>query len=223
MASRLSLSPARFRLSVVVAASALTVVLPLAGLSSPAAADIGVQIKDAQAQLDALNAKAEATAEQFNASRIELAKAGRAVSAAQARVDAATSTMRAQQANVAKFASAAYRAGGMQELSVITDKGGVQDFLDKVGALDSVARSQKQALAALSVAKHQQASAQADARRALSGQQAVTDKLAAAKASVEADSGRMQQLLGQLQAQQAEQIRQAELAAARAAAARQAD
>ena len=211
------------RVSIALAAVAVAL-LPLLAGSSSSYADIGGQIKDAQAQLDALNARSEATAEQFNASRIELAKADRAVSAAQARVEASTATMRTQQAAVAQFAAAAaYRNGNMQEVSVITAKGGVQDFLDKVGALDSVARGQKQALAGLAVAKHQQAAAQADARRALSGQQAVTARLAAAKASLEADAGHMQQLLGQLQAQQAEQIRQAELAAARAAAAREAD
>lgn len=70
------------------------------------------EIKDAQSQLDGLHAKSEAAAEQFNAGRIELAKAARAAAAAQVRVEAATATMRAQQAHVATFAAAAYRTGG---------------------------------------------------------------------------------------------------------------
>jgi len=125
-------------------------------------------------------------------------------------------------AHVATFAAAAYRTGGLQEVTVLTDRGGVQDVLNRLGALDSIARSQREALTALAVAKHQQV-AQADARRAVAGRQAVADRLAATKASLEADAERMSALLTQLQAQQAEEIRQAEQAAARAAVAHQAE
>jgi len=214
------------------AAGALSVALVLSGLAPvlpasaepTAAGDLTGRVADPQSQLDFLNEKAKVARERYNASRIELARAAEGAAAAGARAAAAADAVRRQQALVGTFASAAYREGSTQQAATLTAMAGtadLQSFLAGMSALDAVARRQREALDGLAVARHGVEVSQAATRSALAGRQRAADRVGASKAALEADVARMQHLLGGLQAQQADVVRQAEAAAARAAAEQQ--
>ena len=192
-------------------------------LPSAAYADLPAQIRQTQARIDELNSQAERAAERYDAGRIALAKARQVAVGAAARVardDAAVTALRAQ-AN--SFAAQVYRGGSTAtSLQLLSSATSPSAMMDGLSALNHVAQSQSDALAALSTARHRQAQSAATARAALADQQRVVQGLQADKASVLRDARAAQQLLGELQAKQAALIKAAADAAARRAAERRA-
>lgn len=184
----------------------------------PASADVAADIATSQAQLDQLNAQAEAASERFNKGRIDLEAAQRSADTAQAALaqqDIEVATLRTQ---IGTFAAQAYRTGGpVSQLGLWTSQGSAQAILNGLSMLDVVAQRQSDAMAALNAARARQQIA-ATAAKAAAGQAAtVLAALDADRQGVVDAATRGQQVLAALQAQQAQLV-----AAARDAAARQA-
>jgi cell wall-associated NlpC family hydrolase len=184
----------------------------------PASADVAADIATSQAQLDQLNAQAEAASERFNKGRIDLEAAQRSADTAQAALaqqDVEVATLRTQ---IGAFAAQAYRTGGpVSQLGLWTSQGSAQAILNGLSMLDVVAQRQSDAMAALNAARARQQIA-ATAAKAAAGQAAtVLAALDADRQGVVDAATRGQQVLAALQAQQAQLV-----AAARDAAARQA-
>jgi cell wall-associated NlpC family hydrolase len=206
-------------LTLALIAGAVGVALP-----SPAYADLPAQIRQTQARIDELNAQAERAAERYDAGQIALATARRVADGATARVkrdDAAVAALRGQ---AGAFAAQVYRGGSTAtSLRLLSAATSPTAMMDGLSALDHVAQSQGDALAALATARHRQAQSAATAKAALADQQRVVQGLQADKASVLRDARAAQGLLDQLQAKQAALVKAAADAAARRAAQRRAD
>ncbi len=189
------------------------------GLSLPASADISQQIKASQAELDRLQSQAEAAAERYNAGRITVAKATQRAEVAQValvRQDAVVSRLRGQ---AGVFAAQVYRSGaGGLDVTVLSSTAGPSNLLDRLGTLDRVARGQTEVMQSLSVARHQQAGAAAEAHAAVGDATYALAGLRRDKAEVEQAATRAQAILRDLQVKQAAIIKAAKDAADRRAA-----
>lgn len=198
----------------VVAAGFLVVASP-----APAYADIATQIRQTQARLDALNRSAEAAAERYDAGQIQLTRTRQAAQAAAANVAKDDAAVRALRTQAGDFAAQVYRGGSADmSLQVLASATDPTAMLDGLSALNHVARTQADALAALATARHRQAASAEVAKATLAAQQAVVLRLQADKASVQSDAHQVQALLQDLQVKQAALIRAAANAAARRAA-----
>ena len=189
------------------------------GLSLPASADISQQIKASQAELDQLQSQAEAAAERYNAGRITVARATQRAKVAQValvRQDAVVSRLRGQ---AGVFAAQVYRSGaGGLDVTVLSSTAGPSNLLDRLGTLDRVARGQTEVMHSLSVARHQQAGAAAEAHAAVGDATHALAGLRRDKAEVEQAATRAQAILRDLQVKQAAIIKAAKDAADRRAA-----
>jgi cell wall-associated NlpC family hydrolase/DNA-directed RNA polymerase subunit H (RpoH/RPB5) len=190
------------------------------GLVGSAAADIGQQIRQSQAQLEQLNRQAERAAEHYNAGRIQLVKARDRASVAQAAAAKLDGVVRALRKQAGAFAAQVYRSGsgsGM-DMSSLTSTAGPATFLDRVATLDRISRRNTDVLGQLATARHRQAQAAADAAAALAEAARTLTGLEADKKAVLRSAHQAQAVLAGLQAKQAQLIRAAANAAARRAA-----
>ncbi|MDX6214980.1 MAG: peptidoglycan DL-endopeptidase CwlO [Frankiales bacterium] len=208
----------RRRLTSAALVATFGVVLVGIGPSSPAAADVAQQIREGQAQLDALNLKAEAAAESFNAGRIRLADAQRTVSIARAAAQRADTELNAVRHQVDVIAATAYSQGGSPvELQVLSG-GSPQTFLDQMTSLTYVSRSQQSIMSSLQTARHRQEQATADAQTAVAQAEVTLKGLARDRTAVQTAAGQAQQVLAALQLKQQQLIQAARDAATRKAA-----
>jgi cell wall-associated NlpC family hydrolase len=208
----------RRRLTSAALVATFGVVLVGIGPSSPAAADVAQQIREGQAQLDALNLKAEAAAESFNAGRIRLADAQRTVSIARAAAQRADTELNAVRQQVDVIAATAYSQGGSPvELQVLSG-GSPQTFLDQMTSLTYVSRSQQSIMSSLQTARHRQEQATADAQTAVAQAEVTLKGLARDRTAVQTAAGQAQQVLAALQLKQQQLIQAARDAATRKAA-----
>lgn len=217
--------PHRHTRTVLVATLSLALIGGAVGLVLPSAAyaDLPAQIRQTQARIDELNTQAERAAERYDAGQISLARVRQIALSAAARVkrdDAAVAALRDQ---ASTFAAQVYRGGSTAtSLQLLSSATSPTAMMDGLSALNHVAQSQADALAALSTARHRQAQSAATAKAALADQQRVVQGLQADKASVLHDARAAQQLLEQLQVRQAAVIKAAADAAARRVAQRRA-
>ncbi|HVA60881.1 MAG TPA: NlpC/P60 family protein [Mycobacteriales bacterium] len=206
-------------------AGALTAVALAAGLVAlpltPAVADIPHQIAAAEQQLAGLQAQAERVAERYNAARIRLTDDQQTAATAEASLAQANARIAQLRAKVASFAASAYEGHTTSELSALLDAT-PQQFVIATDTLDAISHSQQVTFELLAAARHDQQQALIGATSALAAQTQVTQSIAADKASLEASAARQEQLLTQLQAEQARLIREAQTRAAAARAAAQA-
>lgn len=211
---------ARWRRSAVRLSLAVAAALPLAGTLSaqPAYADIDQQIRQAQQQLDGLNQQAEMAAEQYNAARMAYEGAQQRSQQAAAQVQARQQKVDAMRSQVAQFAAQAYRGSGAAEVLMLVGTNNPQQFLDKATTLDLISRAQGQALANLTAARLQAEEAKSTARQAETDRQAILERADASKQRVSRALREASSLLTDLQAKQAELIRQAKARAAQEAA-----
>ena len=189
----------------------------------PAAADVAQQIRDTQARIDALNTKAEAAAERFNAGRIALAGAQRDETAAQDRLAREQAALADLGKQAGAFGAQAYMTGlGGQGLQILASSDPTE-VLGQLGTLDRISRSQADLMARLATARHRRAAAAADAHDAVARAVATVTLLREDKQSVVAAGSQAQVLLKQLQVKQTQIVKAAiDAAARRAAQARQA-
>jgi cell wall-associated NlpC family hydrolase len=190
--------------------------------ASPASADIKQRIAAAHQQLNALNAKAEAASERYNAARIKVASDQKAATETQAHLAEAQQTLTKLQGSVQAFAIAAYQGQALDSTTMGISANSPQEFLDKLTTLQAVANSQNQALARLAGAQQQEDAAQAAASAALKAQQQSTAQMQADRDAVVAAAHQEQHILADLQQRQRQIIAAARARAARLAAEREA-
>ena len=188
-------------------------------IGSASAESLGQQIADAQKQLDALDAQAEAASERYNAARIALLAAQRNVASAQQRLTQAQSKLTNLRKSVGAFAVAAYTGASLDDSFGVsaTDP---SEYLDKLSMLQAVSSRQDEVLASVASAQRDQAAAQAAADAALTAQQASTTQMQAERDAVLRAAGKERAILHTLQVREAAAIRAAKAAAAKAAAIR---
>jgi cell wall-associated NlpC family hydrolase len=204
-----------------VALVASLIVAPL----QPAQADTKQQIagvkqdlSNANAQLNALEVKAEQASELYNQARDQLVEVTRRSVAAQDKVARALATLDEKQKQVDSFVVAAYEGGGLPDFSAFTTTGSAQDTIDRLDSLGVVARNQDAALADLEIAKRAANQAQLEAQQILAEQQRVTDRVSAEKAAIADTVNQQVAIIDKLSAKETRLIAQAKAEAARAAA-----
>ena len=203
--------------SIAVVASA-TALVSVVAITVPARADsLKHRITSAQAQLHALDAKAEVATERFNAARIKLNGDQQKATQAQAQLAKAQAVLNRVQQSVQRFAVEAYQGQSVDDGMVLTSES-PQEFIEKASTLQAVANSQSQALASLAAAQHAQEQAQATATAALAAQQSSTAQMKADRASILSAAHQEEQILQRMQAREAAIIRAAKARAARIAA-----
>jgi len=201
-------------------AAALVAGSTLLSLASPAAADHGgptaaqvqaskdyvarverqvraaaAAVARSQAALDKLTTDAEFAAEAYNKAVIVATSAQERLDADQVVLDAAAAQVGSARLKVGAYAADAYRGGDLANVEALLSSTGPQPMLDRLAALDAVARIQANVLQDLSAAQvyqhgvqvqaaaiAQQAKAAADA--AAKARDAVAQKVAAQTAAV---------------------------------------
>lgn len=205
--------------------------LAAAGITAAAAASIGLagvsaaapspSISEVQAQVDALNTKVEIAAETYDAAVGKLADARRAEASAAQKVAREQAVLTTLQTQMGVLAAAAYRSGsgGDADLLALMTSRNPRAYLDRVSTLDEIARTQSDQLSRVVAARHDLDTAKAEVGQEVAAREAVQRKLAAAKASIQADLARQQALLASLQARERAALVARLAAAERAAAA----
>jgi cell wall-associated NlpC family hydrolase len=178
------------------------------------------QIAAAKSQLAGLDAKMTAASEAYDAGRIRLGQAQAAAADAQERVTRANRAVQAAEASRRGLAAAAYRAGGLDTLSAILT-GSPGEALDRVGALDALARRADTAETQVRLARGDLTQAQVDARTQLAAAQSAFDTISTQQTIIETSAGAQQTLLDGLISKQADLEQQARERAAAAERARQ--
>ncbi|MCM3921770.1 NlpC/P60 family protein, partial [Frankia sp. AiPs1] len=158
---------------------------------------------------------AASAAEAFNAGRIRLAAADRAAKDAADRVDRVDRAVREAADQHRGLAVSADRAGGFAQLSLLLT-GDPRRALDRVGAVDALARRQQVADTGLRLARRDLTEARQSADAALADKKKITTDLAERKRTIEAAADEQHGLLQRLESRFAELER---LAKARQAAA----
>jgi cell wall-associated NlpC family hydrolase len=113
---------------------------------APSQAEPSLTAAQAQAKVDALYEEAEAAAEDYNQSRLDVQKGQRSLKAVQARIAREEGKLRSVQDDIGIFAAASYRNGGLDtslELLLADDPA---QFLERSSSLDQVSRGQGAAL-----------------------------------------------------------------------------
>jgi len=191
--------------------------------ATPASADslsaVRADIAAAQRQLDALDAKAEAASERYNAARVKLADDQRRSQLAQARLDRAQHVLASMRGAVTAFAVAAYQGQALTTTFGVTADT-PQAFLDKLSTLEAVSNSQRQALAAMAAARREQEQAASLASALLKVQKAQTAQMQADRAKVLDAAHQEQRILSRLRTREQVLVRAARARAARLAAQR---
>jgi cell wall-associated NlpC family hydrolase len=178
---------------------------------------------------------AEVAVEAYNAARVRQLAATEAVAAARLVLDAAGHRVDRARARVGRFGAAAYMTGGMSSVDAMLNADGPESLLYRVGTLEVISRSQRDATQALDAARVFQVSVERQAQVVLGrARQAATAAAAArvqARQSVQRQvavvqavrqrHGRLMTLLGQARqhASALERARLAAIARARAQAA----
>jgi len=148
-----------------------------------------------QAALDQLTTQAEIAAEAYDKAVIVANAAQQRLDADQVVLDAAAAQVGSARLRVGAYAADAYRGGDLANIDALLSSNGPQTMLDRLSALDAIARVQRnvlQDLAAAQVYQHgvqQQAAAiaaqaQAAAGAAAKARDAVAQKVAAQAAAV---------------------------------------
>jgi cell wall-associated NlpC family hydrolase len=122
--------------------------VPRAGLAAPPPT-----LDQVRAQLAALSAQAEVAQEQLLATQVAVAAGQRALAQVNARVARSQAVVDAAGLQVGRLASAAYRAGGVDQTLELLLADSPAQFLEQMTALDSVTRHQSDVLRAAAVAQ----------------------------------------------------------------------
>jgi len=180
-------------------------------------ADPGKSIDEVQAELDALETKAEMAQEQYNGAQAKLDKIRKLEAAARDKVKSARTRLAAQQEAIGEIVSSAYRAGGIDVSVQLLMADDPQDFLRQATAVDQLAANQSAALRKTQSARLALAQATATLAQQEQSAEALVKEMADRKAEVDAAVEETQQVLDNLKEE--ERKRLAALAAAKKAAA----
>lgn len=192
----------RLRLPVITfAAVAIAATILPSGVGS-ATPSTHLTLSQVQAQVSALNARAERITESYDGANTQLT-ALQAKERVTNRLLARDRAMLAKvQQRVAAGAAAAYRTGGLDPTLSLVASGTPQTFLDQTSGLEEVARYDVNQVNAANAAQRQVAGAQAVHDAQVAHQRNTLKSIASAKTQIEGLLSQQQQLLSQLKAAQ---------------------
>jgi cell wall-associated NlpC family hydrolase len=194
------------------------------------------RIGRARVALAALNVQAESAFETYDGARVKLATARRAVGTAHQVLAGANHQVALGEAQIARFARAAYESGGLSTIDAYLAPGGAARLVSRVGAVAAISTSEHTTLERLDAARiyrgvvSRQAqsvagTAAADAavaRRAKAAALAAVNRQQHFLAGIRAERSRLHALLGQAKGRAARLEREHLVALARARAAAEA-
>ncbi|MDQ1695577.1 MAG: peptidoglycan DL-endopeptidase RipA [Frankiaceae bacterium] len=156
------------------------------------------QVQRSQDQLAQLGAAAEVAIEAYNQAKIEQGNAQRDVHVAQLVLSAADQRVTKARDRVGRFAAAAYISGGFSTVNAMLGSDGPEQLLYRVGTLDAISRSQRDATQALDAARVFELSvkqeAQATFARARAAARKADDARGRAQAAVDRQSSQVSAL-----------------------------
>lgn len=201
-------------LTSIAAAAALVVAAPTTS------AEPRRTIEQVEAQLAALETRAEAASEAVNEAQVELAKINAKLKVAQAQVKRAQADVAAQTAAAGAMAREAYMSGssGMESSFGLLLADNPTNFLEKATAVQQAARRQSATLRNAQTAQLRLAQAEARVAQQKAAAAKVTATLKDRRAEINAAVAETQKVLSSLQAQERARLA-AKAAAERAAAA----
>ena len=186
-------------------------------------------IEQVQAQLDALETRAESASEAVNAAQVELRAISAKMKVTQAQIARAKADVAAQSAAAGAMAAEAYMSGssGMESSFGLLLADDPDNFLEQATAVQQAARRQNSTLRDAQVAQLRLAQAEARLAQQKSAAATATEAMKAHRAEIDAAVAETTKVLGQLKAEERARLaakaaaeRAASLAAARAAAQR---
>ncbi|TAK70136.1 MAG: NlpC/P60 family protein [Actinomycetota bacterium] len=209
----------RWRRSVILAATAV-VTVPF--IAVPANAEPQRTIEQVEAQLEALENRAEGASEALNGAQADYDAIAAKADAAAAKVAAAQADLDAETKETGRLAAQAYRSAGVDAfLGALTADTPTQ-FLDRAAMVQQLSKSQDTTLRRAQVASLRLAQAQAAFSQQEDAKKAVRDKMAQHKAEIDSAVAETQTLLASLQEEERQRLaaieEQKRAEAARAAA-----
>jgi peptidoglycan DL-endopeptidase CwlO len=205
-----------------VVASTMAGVMVLVPNLSSAHADISTKISSAKAQLAKLQDLADAAGEDYDFGRINLANANRVAAQKTATAAAAAAKLVKARQSVAAIATLAYSQGATGDTTLLYQSSDPAGFVERAAIVDSLSSNNLTILAAVHAAQQQATTTARAAAQAVAAAATVLQKLTAAKARVIAAAAAQGTLLDTLVAQQKAEIRAAQIALAKAIAAKDA-
>ena len=157
----------------------LAVVAPASSSAAPQAS-----LAEVRQQVAALGQQISRLSEQYDAATIQLGTARLQEAVLRARLHREQAQFDAVQADLSRFASAAYRSGGLggELMAILTSDS--TSFLDRSLALNALSQHHAETLAAARTARHRVADAEAGARVAVQRQQEAQRSLAKKRVAI---------------------------------------
>lgn len=209
------------------ALAATTAVLVAGGvLSGSASAEPRPTVEQVESRVAALGEQVEQAAERYNDARVEIAAVAKSLAKLKDRLAATEAKLADAQRAVDTFASATYRAGGIDPTVQLLLSKDPDAFLRRASSLKEVSRQQAAVLLQMSTARARMGQDKLAVSQQLARQREAQAELEAQKKQAEAKLAEAERLLGSLNAEDRarldaaeEAVRQESLAQARAAAA----
>lgn len=220
-------SPTRVRRLVAPLVFSLSVAVAVTMLPSAAHADPNRSIAEVQAQVEALERKAEVANEAYLDASGKADEAKRTLAGLNDQIAAREAELAKLRASVGGLAATAYRGGGLDNTMQLLLADDPARFLAQASALDGVARHQGEVMRRVGVAKQQLSNDKIAAAAQQEALVALEQQMAANKKAIDGSLAETERVLNTLKEEErqrleAERKRQAEIAAqkAREAAAR---
>jgi peptidoglycan DL-endopeptidase CwlO len=199
----------------------------IAGLGGVMLAPVGhadppPTLDDVRTQVDALHHKAEQAAERYNAATDELAEVKRRVAKALAAVERQQQNVNELSADMAGFAAASYRAGGIDPTLNALVADDPAEFLAKASVIDAYANQQADQLAAVAAEHQRLEQGRLLADEELNRLHAVEADIAEQQETIERHLAEAEDLLDSLEAEERAKLDAERVARERAAAAERA-
>lgn len=185
-------------------------------------ADPKPTLDEVRTRVDALHHKAEQAAERYNAATDELAEVKRRLAKALAAVESQQRKVDDLAAEMAGFAAASYRAGGIDPTLTALVADDPAEFLAKASVIDAYANQQADQLAAVAAEQQRLEQGRLLADEELNRLAAIEADIAAQQDTIERHLAEAEELLASLEAEELAQLEAERVARERAAAAERA-
>jgi len=214
-------SPTRARRLAAPLVCSLSVAVAVTMLPTAAHADPSRSIAEVQAQVEALEHKAEIANEAYLDARGKADEAERRLAGLNDQIAAREAELAKLKASVGGIAATAYRGGGLDNTMQLLLADDPARFLSQASALDGVARHQGEVLRRVGVAKQQLSNDKIAAAAQQESLAALEQQMAANKKAVDGSLAETERVLNTLKEEErkrleAERKRQAEIAAQKA-------
>jgi cell wall-associated NlpC family hydrolase len=182
-------------------------------------ADPKPTLDEVRTQVDELYHKAEQASERYNAATDELAEVKRRLTKAQAAVDSQQQKVDELTADLAGFAAASYRSGGIDPTLNAITADDPAEFLAKASVIDAYANQQADQFAAVATEQRRLEQGRLLADEELNRLKAVEADLADQQRTIDAHLAEAEELLASLEAEERARLDAERIARERAAAA----